>query len=353
MFMKRKKLLSWSLAMVISFLLWGEGIGYAKVTGRCDNCHTMHNSQGGSPMRTDGPEPLSTPLAALLLNDCLGCHTTIGGYPFVDGYPFVKLSGATDSNCLAGGFFQTIAVPGDNNGNQNHDIGATAVPAGFDSDENSWYTGHTAGGGDGLGCAGTNGCHGNETDLDDMAAISGGHHAPSAYRILYVGTDTVCGSPAEDYEEGIINSPSTTVVYSGTGQNVNIYSADTVGVTEATISELCGKCHGVFHGENTGSDTDGTKNIAGEWIRHPSDEELPTGWTMGGVYAFDGDDAKNNPFGYTNAVYAANPTQVTCLSCHRAHGTANADLLRWAYSTQSAGTSTADYGCLGCHDRQR
>lgn len=338
--MKGKKLLLCSLVMVICLLLWGGGTGYAKVTGVCSECHTMHNSQGGNPMRTSGPAPLSTPLSALLLNDCLGCHTTTGTDPFVGGYPFVQLaSGATDDNCLAGGFFPTAMGAGDNIDNH-HGIGNLNDPAGKET--GSFYTQ----GATGLGCAGINGCHGNETDLDDMTAISGGHHNPSAYRILYVDGDPVICYGAVDYEELIIKTPTTTPITTvGSTQNVNLYSAGTVGVSEATISELCAKCHGDFHGtDDVGS--------SGAWIRHPSDVALPTGWTMGGVYAFDGDDAKNNPFGYDNAVYTANPTQVTCLSCHRAHGTANNDLLRWAYSTQSAGGGH-DYGCLGCHNKQR
>ncbi|MBT9438436.1 MAG: hypothetical protein GAS50_04495 [Desulfobacterales bacterium] len=48
--MKRKKILSWSLAMAISLLLCGGGISYAKVTGVCSNCHTMHNSEDGGNM---------------------------------------------------------------------------------------------------------------------------------------------------------------------------------------------------------------------------------------------------------------------------------------------------------------
>ena len=345
MLMKEKKILG-GLVMVISLLLCGGGTGYAAVSGVCSNCHTMHNSQGGSPMG------LADPQSALLLNDCLGCHTTTGTDPLSDdkGYPFVKLGSATDSNCLAGGFFQTNAVTSDNNANKNHDIGSQADPAGFDGGENTWYSGDT----NGLSCAGTNGCHGNETDLDDMAAISGGHHNPSsAYRILYVDGDPVIGYGAVDYEELIIKTPATTPVTTvGNTQNVNIYSAGTVGGSEATISELCAKCHGVFHGAD-GTPANGTTNAVDEWIRHPSDETLPSTWEMGaGGYVFDGDDAKNNPFGYDNATYTTTKTQVTCLSCHRAHGTDNDDLLRWAYNDQNAG-SGIDYGCLGCHDAQR
>lgn len=323
------------IAMIAFFC----GPAAAAVTGVCSNCHTMHDSQGGVAMATGGPN------SALLMDGCLGCHTTTGADPLVAGYPYVKLGSAGDGNCLAGGFFQTTAVTSDNNSNSNHDIGATATPAGYDSSETTWYTGAT----DGLGCAGTNGCHGNETDLNDMAAISGGHHSPSAYRILYVGTEGVAGSGAADYEELIIKSPTTTTpVTSGTDQNVNIYSA---GANDATISELCAKCHGDFHNE---ASTTGDVGSVGAWIRHPTDIAIPTSWAIGSTgYTLNGDDYKNNPVGYDGATYnETGGRKATCLSCHRAHGTANADLLRWAYSTQDAGSGTT-YGCLGCHNKQR
>jgi len=339
MLIKEKKLL-WGLVIVISMLLCGVGTGYAAVSGVCSDCHTMHNSQGGEPMRDDGVE---APLSALLLNDCLGCHTTTGVDPFVGGYPYVQLaSGATDDNCLAGGFFSTTMGMGNNDDNH-HGIGNTSEPAGFDEIETTWYTGTS----DGLGCAGTNGCHGNETDLDDMAAIKGGHHDPSAYRILYVGTDGVVGSGAKDYEDAIIDDPSTSVVTSGDDQNVNIYSA---GVDDPSISELCAKCHGDFHNENG---TTGDSGLASPWIRHPTDVAIPTTWEIGGTdYIPDGDDYKHNPVGYDDATFDITNKKATCLSCHRAHGTASNDLLRWGYSTQDAGSGD-EYGCLGCHDAQR
>ena len=315
------------------------GTGYAAVSGVCNECHTMHNSQGGTAMG------LAEAQTALLLNDCLGCHTTSGSVPLVDGYPYVKLaSGATDNNCLAGGFFQTVADIEDNNANQNHDIGATADPAGFNVEETTWYTGTT----NGLGCAGTNGCHGNETVLNDMAAIKGGHHNPSAYRILSVGGIDVVGFGAKDYEELIIKTPATipeTTV--GDSQNVNLYSA---GVGDPSISELCAKCHGDFHNEGETTDDVGS---SGAWIRHPTDVAIPTTWAIGNSgYTPVGVDYKHNPVGYDDASFDITKKRATCLSCHRAHGTGHNDLLRWAYSTQSAGGGN-DYGCLGCHDQQR
>ena len=328
----------------------------ANVDGQCSDCHTMHYSQGGD---SDDYEA-NGPFAALLTGSCIGCHTgTDDPLHNTKNTPYVmsSSSGFSDDLCLAGGFFPATMVAG-NNADQHHGVISTNThaPAGYD--DGAFYTGAT----NGLGCAGSNGCHGNEYDLSDMDAIKGGHHnTAQTYRMLYIDylsaavKTPVDGSPAEDYEEDVIQNPDTiTLVRSGDGQNVNIYSAGS-GTTNATISELCGKCHGNFHGEDTGSDTTGTQNIAGEWIRHPSDEALPTGWIMGGAtYDFDGDDAKNNPFGYTNATYTAGGTQVTCLSCHRAHGTANDDLIRWPYSEMLAGETTpVTYGCLGCHDAQR
>ncbi|MDY6968086.1 MAG: cytochrome c3 family protein [Spirochaetota bacterium] len=303
----------------------------AAVSGACVNCHTMHNSQNGSPVDGDGPNE------ALLNNDCLGCHTTSGSDPLDDGTntPFVMLSSASDDNCLAGGFF-TTANPADNNGNNTHDIGATALPAGFNSTETSWYTGNT----DGLGCAGTNGCHGNQVDLNDMTAISGGHHNPAAvYRMLYVGIAGVVGTGASDYEEDLIATPDA-------GDPHNIYSA---GVNDPSISELCAKCHGDFHNENGSTEDCGASS---PWIRHPTDVEIPSSWAIGvETTPLTASDYKNNPVGYDAAIEAGQ-RKATCLSCHRAHGTANNDLLRWDYSTQVA-AGGATYGCLGCHDAQR
>jgi predicted CXXCH cytochrome family protein len=70
-------------------------------------------------------------------------------------------------------------------------------------------------------------------------------------------------------------------------------------------------------------------------------------------------DYVNNPFAFADltgktadGTYDATNAQVSCLSCHRAHGTPYSDILRWDYDTQTAGGG-ATYGCLGCHNNQR
>ncbi len=49
---------------------------WAKVSGPCANCHTMHNSQQGSMVNENDPGPSSQ---KLLNTDCVGCHTATDG----------------------------------------------------------------------------------------------------------------------------------------------------------------------------------------------------------------------------------------------------------------------------------
>ena len=324
----------------------------AAVSGVCSNCHTMHNSQGGSSMRLSGD---TEPLGALLKGTCMGCHTTTGGDPLADPgdtgavYPFVySSSGFNDDNCLAGGFFTDATDPTDNNGNNQHSLGTNNLPAGYAADEDlsDWYTGDTETAG--FACAGSNGCHGRHNVVDDMAAIKGGHHNPTAYRMLYVSLEMsngVLGVGASDYEKDLITTPADDDPH-------NIYSAEW---NDPSISRLCAICHGNFH-NGIGDPGDPDCGSSSPWLRHPTDVEIPGDWAIGDEgNLLTGSDYKNNPVGYNDADDGGQ-RMATCLSCHRAHGTENADLLRWAYSTQLAGQESGSqitYGCLGCHDKQR
>ncbi|MDI6790908.1 MAG: cytochrome c3 family protein [Thermodesulfobacteriota bacterium] len=325
----------------------------AAVSGPCVNCHTMHNSQGGDPMMLGG---VTGPLGALVRSSCLGCHTTTLSDPLATPsggsglYPFVKstTAGFNDDNCLAGGFFP--ADDGTANQGKAHSLGSTAAPPGYNATPD-WYTGDT----NGLSCAGTNGCHGSQSVLDEMGAIKGGHHAPpTVYRILWAynnGTVTgVAGIGATDYEKALIagtSAPPGSYARSAATKARNIYKA---GTTNDTVSRLCANCHGQFHSD-VGS--------ASPWHRHPTDVKLPNEWTVQLDTLETDVDAKYNPFGF-DALVTTGKKYATCLSCHRAHGTANKDLLRFAYLTGDTGTAAIQsagsglhYGCLGCHNKQR
>lgn len=332
----------------------------AAVSGPCVNCHTMHNSQGGSPMTFNLQTGESGPFGALVRSTCLGCHTTTDGDPYVGGYPYVK--GDTtfdDDNCLAGGFFPTgTAGDGNDNLGKAHSLGSLATPPGY-SYSYTWYKGTVTG--RGLACAGDAGCHGSQTITDEMAAISGGHHKPTVYRILWayngaIATPVVCDG-ADDYEEALIAGTSKpdpdTYERSAATHDFNIYKA---GTDDDTISKLCANCHGDYHSD--------IGSAATAWTRHPTDVELPSDFDPRNDSIVSDVDAKYNPFGFRVISAPTGPKYATCLSCHRAHGTGNYDLLRFGYNTevtetlgdastdQSAGSGNL-YGCLGCHSKQR
>lgn len=326
-----RKTLIISLIAMLSVVL-AYGFADAKVSGACYKCHTMHNSQAGTDVYSGGAQ------VHLLNNTCLGCHTTTTSDPLEGGYPRVQLTSGSDTNSLAGGFF-TSGDPGNHNG-QSHSLGSMTLPVrdGGLTYRDTAYSAGTAG----LSCAGTSGCHGDSSKPDPGAAISGGHHGTSAamgYRMLVAkGPTKVRGTGASDYEKALIAS-------GGSSGARNHYSAGTAG---DSISEFCATCHGTFHG---------VVGSSGAWTRHPTDVAIPTSWEIytdfTNKWTNNGSASVKHPLGFTGDTETNGTAQVICLSCHRAHGTAHNNLLRWDYDLMSAGSTTVKYGCLGCHNKQR
>ena len=115
------------------------------------------------------------------------------------------------------------------------------------------------------------------------------------------------------------------------------------------ISSLCARCHGDFHNDYTGS-------FASPWFRHPVDYDL---YGLGGEYAGYGGAGTyvvETPLGRDTAATAvvsdvfASAAQgeaiITCITCHRAHGSRYAFSLRWDYQAWPAGGYN---GCGDCH----
>ena len=304
---------------------------FAAVTGPCVNCHSMHNSQNGA--------DLGGPNGVLLTDSCVACHTTGGSGPEVISTAVTAPTGPGNPNYLAGGNFWWVDTGADDT--KGHNVLGVA---GLDT------TGVSGGlippGGTGLAtqltCAGTLGCHGTSGEAAPLNAISGAHHGnidlaagsatgttpADSYRFL-VG---IRGIEDDDYEETV------------TASDHNGYSGST-GVDASTISSLCASCHTDFHGASTSSGS--------TWIRHPTDLDLST--ALGEYTAY----ATYNPLvpvgSTTNAdlvntdVQTAGKGIVTCLSCHRAHGSEFPDMLRYAYD-MSAGIGTqTNEGCFVCH----
>ncbi len=332
------------------------GAAYARVSGQCSNCHTMHNSQDGDVF----PGNTATPNEALTIGDCQGCHTgansgAVGSVPMVQG----TAAPTYGTNTLAGGSFWWVSQTGGDATGHN-----VAGFAGVDGDL-ATPPGDSGSFANQLTCAGTQGCHGDRTVTGDFAAISGSHHADdttitgansgTSYRFL----NGILGIEDADWEFTATDGTVDHNQYYGVAR-----TADTEDDTD-TISALCADCHGEFH---SGAGDLGTARDAGfssPWIRHPTDIDMnavggeyaayndPTG-TNGNEYSVVAPVASNNMAnGVLDSVLdAPGDAVVTCISCHRAHGTPNDDLLRWDYSTVQAHTTATDDnndGCFICH----
>jgi predicted CXXCH cytochrome family protein len=210
-----------------------------------------------------------------------------------------------------------------------------------------------------LTCAGSYGCHGDHSASGNDAGIQGAHHsnpgtgslitAPTAVGNSYRFCDRIEGK--EDSQWNWVESGAQHNEYFGSLYN------DGGGLDKGTISFLCAECHGDYH-----TDTEiGTG--ASPWLRHPTDIALDRG--AGTEYLSYNNDSGN----YSLIAPVARPVVdggsptitvdpadsatsdgaiVMCLSCHRAHGSPQPDILRWDYSTIVAGGGNTG-GCFICH----
>jgi len=377
---------------VMGGLLWMVMIGLpssaqAKVTGQCALCHTMHNSQNGQPMTKDHELH-----RALTRADCIGCHTADANHdnngtniiPYVMSVnePTYDLTGTeSDTDTLAGGSFYWVATNGGNNPTCGHNVKGLAgedpnlglTPPGWcatlEASTYSQLAGEVTNGHGWthqLTCAGTWGCHGkhvgpNGEDLDDFAAIRGAHHGDdgtingttvaNSFRFLFGITGTECNIPGHKWEYHPDASDHNEY------QGANDYNLSTKD--PHTISYLCAECHGEFHADTGGGSP---------WLRHPTDYEMQNK----GEYAYYGGGSPTNdshtyqviaPVASEDATsilstvsFASNQGIVTCISCHRAHGTPYPDLLRWDYDKYciAGGSYTSDQcGCFKCHTQKQ
>jgi cytochrome c553 len=179
----------------------------------------------------------------------------------------------------------------------------------------------------------------------------GGHHANVGNdgSTWLDGTDTghsfrfLSGVQGVEDDDFGVNTANGANVYYGVARTVTTNPASS---TPGTISNLCAKCHGLFHTSIYNTST-------GEWNRHPTDVALPSGYqtNYGSSYIPDvplaTSDTTLTDFDQTQ--FSAASGVVICLSCHQAHGNANHDMLRFSYSLNQAGDSTQATGCETCH----
>jgi hypothetical protein len=337
---------------------------YAKIpTGiKCNYCHTMHNSQDDQSMWQGGA---SVDTSALLRNNCLGCHT--GTNPAADGTPYVfdttqpayTAPAGTGGNTLAGGNFYWVQSD-DSYGHNVKSIGAA-----FQSSPPGWKSGFDANGQVGtiedaatqLTCAGEFGCHGTHgEDENNLAGVTRAHHANDS---------TITGtSVGKSYRflNGILGLEDSDWEYQPTASAHNQYkgidrTSDEASASDATktVSYLCAECHGLFHSGTAAGEGVDEGAFGSPWFRHPVDFDMGNvktkadfaGYGGAGTYQVVAPVASSDVSSVKSTVYSGDDAIITCISCHRAHGTPYYALLRWDYKEWPGGTDSD--GCGYCH----
>ena len=345
--------------VLVTVLAVFKGVAaHALVGGPCSNCHTMHNMQNGASVIPGGEGPY----AALTKDNCVGCHSNSGTETIVDlgggtHIPIVWNTTAptyppdgSASSVLAGGNFHWVVANGDAYG---HNVfGISAADSVLDRAPGTSTTGcircHDT---LAMPTAGCKGCHVPKHHADDSAEVvetSGGWYrflgenpamlgSPDVYGIKGIEEDNWEQNPAPNRHNG----------YFGTSQ---VYNKDVWPYLPTfSIGQFCVGCHGNFH---HGMNTDQPAGVAGAWIRHPSDVVIPNSGEYAPYIIYNplAPVAKTDLTGKKNSIEVVPGSDVvTCISCHRPHGSPFPDMLRWDYATCISGTSDPECGCFVCH----
>ena len=260
----------------------------------CNECHTMHNSSAGQPMRYDAnPEPAAKLLRhANPLSLCLYCHD--GSKPTAPDV-LAPVSYVSDP---AGGSFPNVPL-GTATGIAHTLGGAPVTPPGGSVPMT-------------LTCVSCHDPHGS-TSFRNLKTDPLGNES----NLPVIAKQTVKAN----------------------GMNPASVYVQTNVVFKSGVSAWCGSCHGEFHGRTATQEGTGSP-----FLRHPQNQTISS--------------SRNADFPYwstalANRIPVQSPTddvvpsfddQVMCLSCHKAHGSANSAAT--IFSNGASLTST----CQQCHN---
>ncbi len=126
------------------------------------------------------------------------------------------------------------------------------------------------------------------------------------------------------------------------------YQGETSAFGTSISDAGCG-CHGDFHALKD----PGGVGTSSPWLKHPVDVALPSGGEYAPYTTYNTDAPVSRPdlSGYAgpSSVVTPGTDQVMCVSCHRAHGSDQPDMLRWDYDTIISGGGANNSGCFICH----
>lgn len=340
--------------LIALLFLFCADLSLAKIKDgiKCSECHTMHASQDDMPMGEGGARE------GLLLLSCYGCHTgdnpdsSSGRFtPFVTSFstPEYELTGTESTgDTLAGGtFYWPYNDPSSEK--KGHNVKPGQAPTSTDPPGGGTMASQ-------LTCAGTTGCHGDLSETNIYKSIFKSHHADDSsidgssigksYRFLL----GVKGLEDPDWE---LPGAGSGLSFDKHNQYKGSTSYNDNPATSDTITSVCARCHGDFHG--SGSFPGGTGTGSSPWLRHPTDIDMADSQYNSTEF--------NNYTTYNPVAPVASSTGaslvttdvqtpgngiVTCISCHRAHGSRWTYNLRWNYLAWPGGTDAYD-GCSICH----
>ena len=353
---------------------------FARVSGPCSNCHTMHYSQDGQPLGTDGPHQylLIEKQGGHHSSACVTCHSsqTSSTYEDLGGckVPIVFYYGSSEpTEYLAGGNFWWVKDGLGNDDTKGHNVfldepddnlseapgrGLVGCDNSCHTDLSQVYSGSDMG--EGLpGKYGCQGCHLHpKHHANDHANFESGL-VDSAdkgwYRFLSGHGFTKKGVKGYEYKDWEAGHPN--IAPGGDAHNeykgnpgAKGYGFQQSGGAGDGVTAFCTGCHTEFCPAEQGS--------SGQWLRHPSDAVIPNEreyqYVGGDSHLYDPLSPVAKPTVDTTPDTTVNPgtDMVMCLSCHRPHGSPYPDLLRWDYTEQIAGGGGDDKGCFYCHTQK-
>jgi hypothetical protein len=311
-----RKLFLITMCFAVALMLSGVAYGFHdEGVARCSGCHTMHNSQNGLPADTTA---LADPLGHgyLLIRStpsdvCLSCHGDTRGDEFPTSIhtvtsPPPQTGAGSFIFLLEDNLWDGRAGTTWNGRTAGHNINAPSRGVSAD------VTLPTAPGGtypsSAMGCSSCHDPHGNEN-----------------FRLLYGAGPVTAGGVTFANAAPIADGISTSVAETNIQHNAY----------KSGMSAWCGNCHGNYHNESGGR------------LEHPSGVSL--GGDIAGIYGRYSGTAKYNTGNPATSYLAAVPfedgamtmtstagpsasSQVSCITCHRAHASSAPDAGRWDFN---------------------
>ena len=292
----------------------------------CADCHTLHYSENGQPLETESGGPFAKLALRSTTNKlCLFCHD--GSDPKApDVIGPVTMYAASGDEHSGAGFFANSGGTASSTG---HDLGVEAAVVPFSSRANVTLT-----------CASCHDPHGTPNYRNILTAPAD-------------GTGVAAQMARDVYRNAAPGDPPSTAA------TVSAYRESNEGYQAAT-SAWCAECH---------DELKSTANKPGARVHHFTDVPIngggyptaPGHWQAGtgsGFGTTTGDATEGVPrlrfqvagaTDYASARVVEPSNQVTCASCHLAHGGNHEKGLVWPYADSGA-PADANSGCQQCHD---